>query len=303
MSIFSDAAVGDVDGVPTKGFESVSRLTPYLLLAFLAVLCFSVATHLQPHASSWSQHGQDSMMKVLLGDGRRLLANHLFTKADVYFHSGYYPTIFDGAAPQENHMAGHQHEAEKHEENEDFMGKPRNWVDAFGRNFKITQHTHLEHGREREILPWLKFSAEMDPHLIDTYTVAAYWLANHLHKIPEAEQFLREGLRENPNSYEILFALGRIYYNNYHDAPRARNVWELALKRWREREAGKKEPDKFGLEEIVVNLGRLEEDQGNLTAAIKYLEAAKEVSPAPQSLQKQIDELKRKLEPNPQASR
>jgi tetratricopeptide (TPR) repeat protein len=274
-----------------------------MLLALLAVLCFSVATFLQPQASSWSQRGQDSALKVLLGDGRRLLANHLFTKADIYFHSGYYPTIFDGAAPKENHMSGHQHEGEEHEENEDFMGKPRNWVDAFGRNFKITQHTHLEHGREREILPWLKLSAEMDPHLIDTYTVAAYWLANHLHKVPEAEQFLREGLRENPNSYEILFALGRIYYNNYHDAPRARNVWELALKRWREQETSKKEPDRFALEEIVVNLGRLEEDQGNLSAAIKYLEEAKKVSPVPQILQKQIDQLKRKLEPNPQASR
>jgi tetratricopeptide (TPR) repeat protein len=283
----------------------VNRCTPYLILALLATLCFSAATYLQPQAAAWSQRGQDSVLKVLLGDGRRLLANHLFTKADIYFHSGYYPTIFDSAEPpKENHMAGHdQHHDEEHEEAEDFMGKPRDWVDRFGRNFKVTKHTHLENGREREILPWLKLSAEMDPHLIDTYTVAAYWLANQLHKIPEAEQFLREGLRENPNSYEILFALGRIYYHNDHDAARARNVWEVALRRWREQQADKKDPDKFGLEQIVVNLGRLEEDEGNLSAAIKYLEEAKAVSPAPQNLQKQIDDLKRKLNPNPQASR
>jgi tetratricopeptide (TPR) repeat protein len=278
---------------------------PYLLLVLLGMACFSLATYLQPQAGNWSQRGQDSMMKVLLGDGRRLLANHLFTKADIYFHSGYYPTIFDSSEPpKESHMTGHdQHHEGEHEEEENFMGKPRDWVDAFGRNFKITQHTHLEHGREREILPWLKLSAEMDPHLIDTYTVAAYWLANHLHKVPEAEEFLRQGLRENPNSYEILFALGRIYYNNYHDASRARNVWELALKRWREQESSKKDPNRFALEEIVVNLGRLEEDQGNLSAAILYLEEAKKVSPVPQTIQKQIDELRRKLDPNPQASR
>lgn len=276
---------------------------PYLLLALMVALCFSAATYLRPQVSLWSQRGQDSVMKVLLGDGRHLLANHLFTKADIYFHSGYYPTIFDNAEPpKENHMAGHEHEEGEHEE-ENFMGKPRNWVDAFSRNFKITQHTHLEHGREREILPWLKLSAQMDPHLIDTYTVAAYWLANHLHKVAEAEQFLREGLRENPQSYQILFALGRIYYNQYHDAMRARNVWDIAFKRWHEQEGGKKNPDKFGFEEIVVNLGRLEEDQGNIPAAIKYYEEAKGVSPAPQNLQKQIDELKRKLESKPQVSR
>jgi tetratricopeptide (TPR) repeat protein len=229
-----------------------------------------------------------------------LLANHLFTKADIYFHSGYYPTIFDSAEPpRENHMAGHEeHHDGEHEEEEDFMGKPRDWVDAFGRNFKITKHTHLEHGREKEILPWLKLSAEMDPHLIDTYTVAAYWLANHLHKIPEAEQFLREGLRENPKSYEILFALGRLYYNQYHDAARARNVWELALRRWQEQEPGKKEPNRFALEEIVVNLGRLEEDDGNFLAAIRYYEQAKTLSPNPAALQKQIDDLKKKVVAN-----
>lgn len=279
--------------------------TPYLVLALLAVLCFSLATDLQPQADAWSRRGQDSVMKVLLGNGQQVIAGLLFRRADIYFHSGYYPTIFDGAEPpKETHMAGHeQHHDGDHDEDEDFMGKPRDWVEAFGRNFKVTKHTHLENGREKEILPWLKLSAEMDPHRIDTYTVAAYWLATQLHKVPEAEQFLREGLRENPRSYEILFALGRIYYSQYHEAPRARNVWELALRRWQEQQTGKKEPDKFGLEEIVVNLGRLEEDQGNLVAAIKYYEEAKAVSPAPQNLQRQIDFLKKKLEPSPQASR
>ena len=292
-------------GFSTKSFESVKGCTPYLVLALLGVLCFSLATDLQPQAATWSQRGQDNVMKVLLGDGQQVIAGLLFRRADIYFHSGYYPTVFDSAEPpRESHMAGHdEHYDGNHDEDEDFMGKPRDWIDAFGRNFKVTKHTHLEHGREREILPWLKLSAEMDPHHIDTYTVAAYWLANNLHKVPEAEQFLREGLRENPNSYEILFALGRIYYEQYHDAPRARNVWELALRRWREQEPNKKEPDNFGFEEIAVNLGRLEEDQGNLAAAIQYYEKAKSVSPVPQNLQKQIDSLKRKLEPNPQASR
>src|SRR5205814_8239116 len=125
-------AAGHLDRIPTEGFECVSRSTPYLLLALLAALCFSLATYLGPQASAWSQRGQDSMMKVLLGDCRRLLATHLFTKSDVYFHSGLYPTIFDSAdPPKESHMAGHQHEEGDHEEGEDFMGKPRNWVDAF----------------------------------------------------------------------------------------------------------------------------------------------------------------------------
>ena len=75
------------------------------------------------------------------------------------------------------------------------------------------------------------------------------------------------------------------------------------MRRWREQEANKKDPDNLGLREIVVNLGRLEEDQGNFAAAINYLEEAKTLSPAPQALQRQIDDLKRKLAPSPQAVR
>src|SRR5437667_4857091 len=60
----------------------------------------------------------------------------------------------------------------------------------------------------REILPWLRLSAELDPNSVRTYTVAAYWLRERMGKVAEAEQFLREGLRANPGSYAILFELG-----------------------------------------------------------------------------------------------
>ena len=112
---------------------------------------------------------------------------------------------------------------------EDFLGKPKDWIDRFGRHFRITEHTHLEHSNEREILPWLRLAADMDPQMIQTYTVGAYFMCQHLNQPQEAEAFLREGLRNNPGNYEILFGLGRIYHDNYHDINRARNVWQLAL--------------------------------------------------------------------------
>jgi tetratricopeptide (TPR) repeat protein len=184
-------------------------------------------------------------------------------------------------------------EDEDHEREMQFLGPPTDWFDRFGRHFLITEHTHLQGGKEREILPWLRLSAELDPQRIDTYTVAAYWLRS-LGKIKEAEEFLREGLRNNPGSYEILFDLGRMYSENYHDSARARNVWELALRRWYEREPKKKEPDNRSLHDIAIHLARLEENAGNLPRAAQLLEMAKRVSPNPAVLQHQIDELKGK---------
>jgi tetratricopeptide (TPR) repeat protein len=270
-----------------------------LTLLLLASACFSLATVLQPRALNWSKRGSDSnnVLKLLLGDGRRLFANHFFVKADVSFHSGYYPSIFDQTQAPTNsqHMTAPEgsHVEEEHEKAMDFLGKPRDWVEAFGRHFLITEHTHLSGGKEREILPWLRLSAELDPQRVDTYTVAAYWLRG-LGKVTEAEQFLREGLRANPDSYEILYELGRLYYESYKEPTRARNVWELALRRWQEQQGSKPKPDLFSLNEISVHLAHLEEEAGNLDLAIAHLELALKASPAPGELQKQINELKRK---------
>jgi tetratricopeptide (TPR) repeat protein len=183
-------------------------------------------------------------------------------------------------------------EEEEHEKQMEFLGKPRDWVDRFGRHFMIIGHTHLAGGNEREMLPWLRIYASLDPHRIDTYTVAAYWLRSRLAKPEDAEQFLREGLRANPNSYEILFELGRLYHENLNDLKRAQGVLELALRRWREQEPRKKEPNNVLLDEILVNLAKVEQEQGNTSLAIEHLEEAKKVSPNSQDLQARIDELK-----------
>jgi tetratricopeptide (TPR) repeat protein len=278
-----------------------------LVLLLLAAATFSLTTVVQPRAASWEKsRGSGSIVEAVLGDSRRLFANQLFVEADVSFHSGYYPSMFDEAqAPKDSrHMKAREgsSEAEEHERKMNFLGPPKDWIEKFGRNFMITEHTHLEGAQEREILPWLKLSADLDPQRADTYTVAAYWLRG-MGKIKEAEQFLREGLRHNPGSYEILLELGNLYKENLQNPVRARNVWELALERWRNQESKKNDPDLIGLEQIAVRLARLEEQEGHLARAIGYLEMAAEASPSSQALQQQIAELKQKLASQPAAGK
>ncbi len=278
------------------------KASPHLLLALTLAVCFTLATGLEPRAAGWSNRTKsNNVFSVLFGDGRRMFASEFFTMADVYFHSGYYPSIFDlrqegtKAIVTESH--GHA-ESEEDERNEDFLGRPKDWIDRFGRHFRITEHTHLEHSHEREILPWLRLAADMDPQMIQTYTVGAYFMCQHLDRPREAESFLREGLRNNPGNYEILFGLGRLYYQNYHDTNRARNVWQLAANKWYDRfkldPEGAKE-NKIGFDGITVNLASLERDAGNYEDAIRWFQAAQKVSPAPGALQEQIDELKAKM--------
>lgn len=296
------------------------KASPYLVLALVVTVCFTVATTTQPRALNWSKRAQaDTVLKVLLGDTRRSFAGYFYRQADVTLHSGYYPSIFDQRekAADDSTEGGHDDHAEHDEhgeihthtencnhdhdahEKERSAGQPRDWIERFGRHFRHTEHTELSGEKSREILPWLRLSAEMDPQNVQIYTLTAFWLRTQLKKTDEAEQFLREGLHANPRSHEILFALGLLLYEDRRDSTRARNLWEVALRRWAEQESGKEEPDNSSLRDITLNLAKLEEEQGNLKRAIECLELGKKASPHPEALQKRIDELKQKLSAPP----
>jgi len=292
---------------------------PLLICSLLGAVSLSLQTYLEPWFQSWAGNRTQSanLLTVALGDSRRLFAKHFYAKADAYFHSGYYPTIYDAAsASGEMHIAAVSGAAEeKGEEGTDFLGKPKDWIDRFSRHFFPSSHRHLgeesekadDHGRareekhhessageEREILPWLRISANLDPDRPETYIIASFWLRSRLGKVNEAEQFLREGLQANPGHYEILLELGRIYKENRNDLNRARNLWELALRNWREKEAANAEPSIFAYAQLLGNLATLEEQQQNYSKAIEYLVSLKQVSPHPVSIQKWTDDLKAK---------
>lgn len=280
-----------------------------LSAAALLVLCFGMAAYLEVWFQNWQGNRTQSgdALSVVLGDGRRLFANHFFVKADAYFHSGFYPSIFDNReAFKTPHMAEDSGTVAGKNQGDElgFLGTPLDWIDAFSRNFFPSTHTHLDQGGTsgdlgdssgvREILPWLELSAELNPNDIRTYTVAAYWLRRRMNKPDEAERFLREGLRANPGSYEILFELGRLFAENHHDPARARNLWEVALRNWQKQESGKADPDKFGFLEITSHLAELEASERNYAQALAYMEMWKAKSPNPEAIQKRMDELRQK---------
>ena len=147
----------------------------------------------------------------------------------------------------------------------------------------------------REILPWLKLSAEMDPKKIDTYITAAYWLRTRLNLPDEAEQFLRQGLSANPDSYEIPLELGRVYFYNKKSPEVARVLWAEALRKWRQQQRAGKNPDPNGQEEILGEIVRYDEQKGDLKQLLADLEELKAHSVGTGSLEKYIEEVKAKL--------
>ena len=284
-----------------------------LVVALLLTLAFGLAAYLGPRLAAQfpERTDADDPMAALLGDSRQMFANSFFVKADAYFHSGYYPTIYDNNAPFKTPHIGEDSETMESKNSGDensFLGQPHDWIERFSRNFFPSVHTHLDEGgadgeesatQVKEIMPWLKISQDLDPHRVDTYLVTAYWLRNRMHKVNEAEQFLRDGLRANPGNAAILYELGQLYFESRNDPAQARNLYLAALESWGRENSGKPEQDKFLFSHITGALAKLEQQQGNIPKAIGYLQLLKKVSPVPDKIQKQIDELQHPSAPKP----
>jgi tetratricopeptide (TPR) repeat protein len=111
----------------------------------------------------------------------------------------------------------------------------------------------------------------------------------------QAEQFLREGLRANTNSYELLLELGYVYDYNKKDFRAAHNLFDLARQKWKAQDDAGLKPSPKGYVEILDGLVRADEDQNNLKELLADLEALKAVSPNPEAVEKTIQETRSKL--------
>lgn len=298
--------------------------------AFLAV-ALSLTARVQTWYAGWegNRASEVNVMAMLLGDGRRIFANHFFVKADQYFHRGYYPTVFDNrAAYATPHIAEDSGTREGGNEGceHGFMGPPLDWIERFGRTFIPSEHVHVEsgateeggghgdhdheqaHGHDHEaeggpggkgsvaemgeMLPWLQLSVAMDPQRVESYLVSAFWLSENMGKPAEAEQVLREGLRANPDSYELLFELARLQLETYHNPGQARIVWSAALRKWQKTQAGLAEPDLFFKGRIMAYLARAEEELGDKASAIDHLSEAEAATGNRGLYRERLDRLK-----------
>jgi tetratricopeptide (TPR) repeat protein len=281
---------------------------PQFILILLLAICFSLAAWLHPRHEQMLNPGAqtDSMLATFLGDGRQTIADYFYVRADIYFHSGYYPSVFDQARQEEEKDSDVSHPEETNAPPEGgFLGPPQDWIDQFSRHFRPSRHVHLKGEQIAEMLPWMRLSADLDPHRIQTYIVSSFFLRDYLRKPEDAKEFLEAGLRANPNSPELRYELGRVYFENLKDPVHARNVWLGALKSWDEVEAPKPlkadtregERDVHLHSRIFDSLAEVELQLGHTNQAVAYFRQSKPDSPFPNRVQKRIDELEASLHP------
>src|SRR6478736_1436899 len=86
-------------GLPPEKSEHMRSVSPKVMFIFLIVLAYTLgtATYLRAVNRADAMRPDEGAFKKLLEDGRRLFAGQFIEMADVYFHSGMYPSIFDRA--------------------------------------------------------------------------------------------------------------------------------------------------------------------------------------------------------------
>lgn len=195
--------------------QSALPITIVILYAASVCLNASFREHLLP------ARPEADMIERIFGNLRVFVGDWAFMKAEEYHHRG---------LPFEKALAFHQGEslfserenrgkASEHEEVHKTMPQGVSLYEKLYSQVKVTGDSHLKPEEEKEVLPWFYIEVAFNPHDIRGYVLGAYWL-DRVGRKEEGFKFLREGERANPDSAQILSAIGELYsrQNNYEDA-------------------------------------------------------------------------------------
>jgi len=135
-------------------------------------------------AAGHERVGRQSLAGALASESRLALSGHFYEMADLYFHCGV------------EHI------------------RDRAFEDSiWQRTMELISpvaHVHRDGQSVKEIMPWLWMAIRADPHNVQTYLVAAYWLANEADRPDLALSVLDEARWQNPGNCEIQIERGRI---------------------------------------------------------------------------------------------
>jgi tetratricopeptide (TPR) repeat protein len=109
-----------------------------------------------------------------------------------------------------------------------FMGQVRGlladflWlrVDEYQHRRRIVGGELLK-GDDEALMPLVRLITWLNPHFIEAYALGGQWLAFHFDQAGQATAFYEEGIRNNPESFDLLNGAAWVYWRLRHDYPSA----------------------------------------------------------------------------------
>ena len=249
------------------------------------------------------------VMALVFGEARKVVGNTMFDRAELYFHGGVQEAA-DACAE-----TGHQHEGgalaaaaagvpdehaghDGHETPDVHTGQAvnggRDWDlwSALNRRVHPAAHQHLPGTSEKEVIPWLWASTKVDPHNVQSYCVGAYWLGRRLGNWEEAIRFIEDGIRYNPESFELEFCRGELLVSSHPRSPEIPlRAFAVAYRKFTPQQFTDADDAQIFQRRLLTYLGDLSVHAGDLAAARKWYQELLRIYPMHGGIQKKLREL------------
>jgi len=227
---------------------------------------------------------EGSVMMRFLGETRSIVSSMSILQADLYFHGGvghFFEEHEHGFAIAETGKGAEVRKKPEADPRPEVS--PLNFMVYLSEHIGVTDHIHLEGDQLKEIMPWLYYAVRTDPNNVLAYTLTGYYLAFKLEKVDEGLEFLREGLKNNPDSWEIYAETGVIYFQKLKDYARAARYLRTAKKL-----LDKTPHDKFQERYVLSFLARSYEGLGRQDEALPLYERLHQLFPDAEAFNKKI---------------
>ena len=177
------------------------------------------------------QERNSSSVGLMLGEFRTSMSDILLLKTERYLHSGigYTPHVnkqlLSTTAKTEAYDEHQNESCGTHEGcsgNHDEAGGSTTLIKPPSKDYRgLIGHLHREvkpwrdpseheaHTDGTQVLPWFRVMTMSDPHYVRGYTLGGYWLNRFAPE--EAVPFLIEGIKNNPDAFQVHLMLGQAY--------------------------------------------------------------------------------------------
>jgi len=232
---------------------------PLAVVLVLWGVVFTLACRLTQTSPS-ERAGELSVAGQVFGASRMAFSSSFFTEADNYFHMGVGHVLPKAIT-------------------NDFIQSWRAAIQPSG-------HVHAEGLAVREIMPWLEFAVRTNPHNVDAYLTAAYWLGV-AGRSDLAERVLMQGQQDNPGDYRMLGERAKMLFDR-HDDLKAAALLDEALRLWPSTLDPKDEQALLDLSSMLSYRAFLHELKGERQAALALFKKALAASPNNAGLDKRV---------------
>ena len=158
----------------------------------------------------------------LFGQFRTSMADFLWMKTDKYLHNGIdLRGMTEGEKKEKLAQIQKAKDDGTREHSNETTVVPaaqhdwRSFYGAWEREIQPYKNLeHHEHADPAEAIPLFRLMTISNPHFISGYTVGGMMMVNIKGKEADGIAFLKEGVKNNPDSMEILVALGGNFYTS-----------------------------------------------------------------------------------------